>query len=415
MLMHRLYRSYRKAFAGLSREVWLLATAMFINRSGTMVLPFMSLYLTGQLGFTLGQAGWVLSCFGLGALVGNWLGGYLTDRYNYYDVQIGSLLLSGLMFPVLMQLDSFYAWCGAIFLTSTLGDALRPANLAALAVHSRPENLTRSIALQRLAFNLGFAAGPIAAGWLAHTLGYRALFWADAITCVSAALFLRLSLPRKIAPPDQAGRARAKLEGSAFRNRPFLAFVLLQFLMFLGFMQFFSTLPVYLGERLSMNEGQIGQLLALNGLIIVLIEMPLIPWLEGRYRALQLIRLGNLVIAGSLLLLLLGEWWVGFVWLYLIGITLGEIVNFPFGSTYALSFTQPHNRGRYMGAYGLAVAGGFIFAPWLGTHLADWLGWSGLWLVLAGVLVLAALGIAWLDRVQPPKATDWSADPVGVE
>lgn len=404
--MLRLYRTYLQAFAGLSREVWLLATAMFINRSGTMVLPFLSLYLTQQLDFTLAKAGWVLSCFGLGSLVGNWLGGYLTDRYNYYDVQIGSLLLSGSMFLLLMHLESLYAWCGAFFLTSLMGDALRPANMAAIVVYSKPENLTRSIALQRLAFNLGFAAGPIAAGWLAHSYGYRALFWADAFTCIGAALFLRLALPRKISPPDAQARAQSKLEGSAFRNRRFLIFVLLQFVMFLGFMQFFSTLPVYLGDRLSMNEGQIGQLLALNGLIIVLIEMPLIPWLENRYRALQLIRFGNLLIAGSLLLLLMGEGWGGFVWLYIIGITLGEIVNFPFGSTYVLSFTQAHNRGRYMGAYGLAVSGGFIFAPWLGTHLADWLGWGALWTTLAILMGVAALGITWLDRSRPLPARE---------
>jgi predicted MFS family arabinose efflux permease len=401
--MYRLLRVYRQAFSGLSREVWLLCAAMFINRSGTMVLPFLTLYLTQQLDFTLAQAGWVLSSFGVGSLAGNWIGGRLTDRYTYYDVQIGSLLLSGAMFLVLMQLESLYAWCAGFFLTSMMGDALRPANMAAIAIYSAPKNLTRAIALQRLAFNLGFAAGPVAAGWLAHTYGYRALFWADAITCISAALFLRIALPRRIEGPDAQTRARTKLEGSVFRNRRFLAFVLCQFLLFVAFMQFFSTLPVYLGTRLAMNEGQIGHLLALNGLIIVVIEMPLIPWLETRFRALQLIRLGNLIIAGSLLFLVVAEVWVGFVWLYLIGITLGEIVNFPFGSTHAMSFTQVHNRGRYMGAYGLAVSGGFIFAPFVGTHLAEWLGWSGLWLSMATLTLVAAAGITWVDRRRPAE------------
>lgn len=403
--MTNLFTPYRQAFQGLSREVWLLATAMLINRSGAMVLPFLTLYLTKELHFTLEQAGFVLSSFGLGALAGTWIGGRLTDRWNFYDVQILSLMLTGGMFFLLIKFDTMPMWCLGAFLTSLFSEILRPANMAALAAYSKPENLTRSIALQRLAFNLGFAAGPVAAGWMAHYWGYNTLFLADAFTCIGAALFLRLALPRNITPPDKEAQAQARSEGSVFRNRRFLVFVFLQFCLFLGFMQFFSTLPVFLEDRLAMNEGQIGNLMAFNGLIIVLTEMPLIAWAENRFRALQLIRWGNLFIAAALLLLTMSEDWVGFVWIYIIGITIGEMINFPFGSTYALSFTEPHNRGRYMGAYGLSVAGGFILAPWLGTQLAETIGWSGLWIGLAALVGLTVLGLMWVDREQEKVVT----------
>ncbi|MBS1566045.1 MAG: hypothetical protein JST39_16775 [Bacteroidetes bacterium] len=79
--------TYRNAYTGLSRDTWLLSIVMLINRSGTMVVPFMTLYLTSpQMGYSIGQAGFVYGLFGVGAFIGAWLGGKLTDRIGFYPV-----------------------------------------------------------------------------------------------------------------------------------------------------------------------------------------------------------------------------------------------------------------------------------------------------------------------------------------
>ena len=98
---------YLKSISGLSREVWLLALVTFINRSGTMVIPFLSVYMTVQLGFTIVNVGWVLFCFGLGSLTGSYLGGYLTDKIDYYWVMFWSLFAGGLM----ILCGRWVAWC----------------------------------------------------------------------------------------------------------------------------------------------------------------------------------------------------------------------------------------------------------------------------------------------------------------
>src|SRR6478735_5837192 len=94
---------YKNAYSGIPRPVWWLAVVMFVNRCGTMVIPFMTVYLTTQ-GFTLSEAGYVMGAFGAGSIIGSYVGGKLTDRIGSFHVQVFSLLLNGLMFIVLGQM-----------------------------------------------------------------------------------------------------------------------------------------------------------------------------------------------------------------------------------------------------------------------------------------------------------------------
>ena len=166
----------------------MLAVVMFINRSGSMVIPFLSVYLTESLGFTLKQAGFILSLFGFGSMGGSFLGGWLTDRIGHFRVQFWSLVLGGSFFLVLAQLKTFTAFAVGIFILSLISECLRPANSSSVSFYARPENITRAFSLNRMAINLGFAIGPALAGLLA-TISYRLLFLADGFTCIAAGLF----------------------------------------------------------------------------------------------------------------------------------------------------------------------------------------------------------------------------------
>ncbi len=63
--MKKFLRVYLASYTGLSSASWMLALVMFVNRCGAMVLPFLGIYMTQELGLSLEQAGVVLSCFGL--------------------------------------------------------------------------------------------------------------------------------------------------------------------------------------------------------------------------------------------------------------------------------------------------------------------------------------------------------------
>ena len=113
--MKNLFKNYLSTFLGLSREVWWLALITFVNRAGTMVIPFLSLYLTDNLNFTFTDVSWIMSAFGLGSVVGTWIGGKLTDTIDYYKVMVRSLLSTGFLFIAMQFLNTFASVCVGIF------------------------------------------------------------------------------------------------------------------------------------------------------------------------------------------------------------------------------------------------------------------------------------------------------------
>src|SRR3954464_3926732 len=126
---------YKNAYKGLSRQMWWLALVILVNRSGTMVIPFLSVYLISK-GFSVAQAGYVMAAFGCGSILGAYIGGILTDRFGHFYVQVLSLLLNGVFFIVLGQMQTFWQFMSCIFVLSSLGEAFRPANSAAIAAYS---------------------------------------------------------------------------------------------------------------------------------------------------------------------------------------------------------------------------------------------------------------------------------------
>jgi len=186
--MQKLFRSYLDSFGGLRKEIWLLSLVTLINRAGTMVIPFLSLYLTKSRGFSLEEVGWILSFFGLGSVTGSWLGGKLTDKIGHYKTMVLSLLLSSVLFVLLQFPSSFWSICLGIYLVMSVADIFRPAVFVAINAYSKPENRTRSLTLIRLAINLGFSAGPVVGGIIIATAGYNGLFWVDGLTCFAAGI-----------------------------------------------------------------------------------------------------------------------------------------------------------------------------------------------------------------------------------
>src|SRR5580658_7281785 len=133
-MVAKTFALYKQAYSGLSRSTWLLCLVMLVNRSGTMVIPFMTIYLTQpSMGYSIGQAGIVMGLFGLGAVCGGLLGGRLTDKFGFYPVQLITLGGGGIMFILLGQMKSSPLICIFTFFLSLINDAFRPANSTAIA------------------------------------------------------------------------------------------------------------------------------------------------------------------------------------------------------------------------------------------------------------------------------------------
>ena len=340
--MKTLFNNYFKTFNGLSKEVWWLALITFINRAGTMVIPFLTIYLDEDKNLSFTQISWVMSAFGLGSVVGTWIGGKLTDTIGYYKVMVRSLFSTGILFIALQFLDTFAGICLGIFFVMLVADTFRPAMFVAMSVYSKPENKTRSVTLIRLAINLGFSAGPAVGGLIISTMGYGGLFWVDGVTCILATLLLISVLnPRKAKPLDET-----KVENpvSVYSDKPFWVFFVAMVIFGVVFLQYFSTMPLYYKEVHTLTPVEIGLLLGLNGLFIFLLEMPLIHWLEQLKRSkIGLTLFGLLLTAISFLVINLTSW-IGILVIGILFMTVGEMIAFPFSNAFAMERAKKGKR-----------------------------------------------------------------------
>ncbi|GAA4953652.1 MFS transporter [Algibacter agarivorans] len=384
--MQKLFNNYLNTFKGLSQEVWWLSLITLINRAGTMVIPFLSLYLTKSLNFTLSDVGWIMSAFGLGSVIGSWLGGKLTDKIGYYKVMTFSLLTTGILFIALQFLITFESFCLGIFLVMLVADMFRPAMFVALSAYSKPENKTRSVTLIRLAINLGFSAGPAIGGIIITTLSYGGLFWVDGITCIIATLVLINVLnPKTTKTLDDVKTENPK---SAYHDKAFLIFLMAMMIFGVVFLQYFSTMPLYYKDVHALTELEIGILLGMNGFIIFALEMPLIKWLENTTFTKSGLMLFGAILTGLSFLILIMTDWIGVLVIGMLLMTFGEMIAFPFSNAFAMDRAKKGNQGEYMALYSIAFSVAHIFGHNAGMRMVDSFGFNNTWLFIT---ILAAL------------------------
>lgn len=403
-MLSQLYSHWRASYSGIPRNIWFLSLVTLVNRCGAMVIAFIMLYLKGPLHFDIRHAGYVMGCFGAGALLGSYLGGRLTDRWGYYWVLIGSLTFHGLILICLMWVRDFWWMCGSVFTMSLIAELFRPANSVAINAHSTPETRTRSISLYRMAANIGWAVAPVLGGLLVG-LGWNWLFWVDGLTCIAAAVLVYRLLPPAAEPQEIIAAPAAEEHAvrnstSPFRDGPFLWFAVLTMLNAMVFMQFLWTVPVFFKDGYGWTEQQVGLMAALNGAIVFLVEMPLIYRIEQHRPALYFVRIGLILYAAAYLAFELPLLGIVPALLYTVAISFGEIFVMPFSSNHVFKVMHADRQGQYVGLYMMAYSVANIIAPLMGTQVIAAWGYGTLWYVLAILALISWAGLWDLERRQ---------------
>lgn len=372
----------------------MLSIVMLINRSGSMVLPFLGVYMTAHLKFSLENAGIVLSFYGIGSVLGSWLGGYLTDKFGEYYIQSWSLFLSAPIFLIIPLFDSVEMLAFLIFLQSTISDTFRPANSVAITKYARPENLTKAFSLNRMAINLGFSIGPALGGVLSG-ISYNFLFIVNFIGALSAGIIYVIFFRRR----NKIFREKKKLTPqiiikktgkSPYKDVPFLLYSFLCIVFAICFFQFFNTIPLFYKDVAKLSQSTIGFILGYSGFIIVLLEMPLVSIAERTMKISQILFLGILLCGISYLILAFGNQ-IPLLILAMTILSVGEIWALPFMSTVTALRSENGNKGAYMGLNGIAFSLSFIVTPFLGTYVVSHFGFDSLWIGSFSILALSAV------------------------
>lgn len=382
----------------LPRGVWVLFATTLVNRAGTMVLPFLVLYLTRDLGFTAGQAGAVLFVYGAGAFISAALSGRLSDVLGPMHVIRDSLFLSGAIMLVFPLARTFTAVVVVTLAVSLAAEAFRPASMAVVADLVKPAQRKPAFALTRLAINLGMSVGPALGGYLA-TFSFRSLFLVNGLGSILAGVVLLVALRR-----SPAHRRHAETEPGgpielptrrAWSDPRLLFFLAAVFPVALVFFQHMSSMALYLVRDLGLSEIDYGLLFTINTLLIVFLEVPInsatAHWSHRRTLALGAFLSG----AGFGALALARDFWsvlaTVVVW------TFGEMFLFPALAAYVTDIAPKIRRGEYMGLTQMAMSLAFAIGPWAGTAVLDRFGSATLW---GGSFVLGLVGTAMMLRIR---------------
>ncbi len=405
---------YVRAYRGLPRQAWILFAVNLVNSSGSMVVFFLSLYLTRKLGLSTARAGQALSLYGVGSLAGAFAGGWLSDRIGSIRVQKVSLSVCGVMLIVLGQVRTVASILPLLFGLALFAGMLYPANATSMSKICPAELQVKGFALNRLANNLGATIGPAVGGVLALR-DYRLLFWGDGLTSLAAAaLFALLWTGAKAGAGMRRGAEAdggatpmgdAQKARSPWRDIPFVLMMLIYFVWSAVFIQLLTTFPLYMRNVYGLAENRIGQLFAVNTILIVALEMILMERIR-KYAQARMINISFVLLGIGMGMLPLGR---GFAFgaLTVAIWTFGEMLSMPLLTALIAARADDSIRGRYMGMFSFAFSLAFVVAPAGGTAIYEHLGPDAVWYVCCGLCFLLAVAFSalrpYLNGVGPQQ------------
>ncbi len=391
-------------YRGLDRRIALLAAVRAINTMGfSIVMPFLAMYLVEKRGASGAAYGMIYVVAGLCAATSNALSGELADRIGRRAMMLAALLLrSGNMvllgLAVLASADVVVIG-GLVVVNGVLRSLFDPAASAAVTELAPPGRRAAAFGLQRIGINVGWALGPALGGILAAAHSYGALFFVSAAVMLLAAGAVALTRIQAPAPAVLPEPAPGETPVAATSRRAFFVYLGLVLLGAMMTVQIFATLSVYARTELGLSQRDIGFLYTINGLLVVVLQVPAVVFIErgGPRRALIL---GPMIYCLAFLAIgLAGDFWALAAAMALI--TAAEVIFSPALSDMAAHLGDPRRLGRAFGLFGLVqqlgvsmgpLVGGLVYDRWRHEHLV-------MWGIIAGGMAAIGVGYALFARL----------------
>lgn len=429
-------------YVQLPTTVHVLCMGSFINRAGSFVILFLTIYVSEELGMGKTFASYCIGAFGLGSVVSSLIGGQLADQFGRRSTMLFALFGGAAALISLSRITNGWLFMAVLFLFAVIMEMYRPASSAMIGDVTPLDRRPHAFGLLYISMNLGFAVAPPIGGFLASQ-SFQWLFWGDAVTTALYGVVVLL-LIRETRPPhriidsnermasrlvesdspvaaaealasldvtdgqqrfasdsripladlkgaenDRKESARPESAKAALRHIAgdwtFLLFCFCSLLTNLVFMQAFVTLPLYL-RGMGFNELQFGMMICVNGILIVLFQLPLTHMLS-RYNRVNVILCGELLLALGFGLTVFADsaaLIVGTIVLW----TFGEILQAPYKSTIVTEMAPPSMRARYMGIFGISHSLSLTIGAPLGGEILARYGPNALWPGCFGLLLV---------------------------
>lgn len=387
----------------LPRSVHILCIGTFINRAGTFLIPFLTLYLENELKLGERFATRTMGLYGLGAIVAALAGGHCADWIGRRVVMLLSLFGGGAALVAFSFVKAPWAIMTTIVFFALVAEMYRPAASAMIGDLVGPALRPSAFGLMYVAINMGFAVGPVVGGLMLQYYTFQTLFWCDAVTSAVYGVIIlariRETLPPRPQPAalpaadagaDAPGPARPLAVNAAvhmLHDTTFMVCCAASLLVAFVFMQSMSTFPLYLAG-LGIGPEMYGRIIALNGVIIVVFQIPLTSFLSRFHRGV-VVAAASLVIGLGFSLNALAATPLQFAGTVVVW-TLGEMMSAAFLMSIVSDLAPPELRGRYMGVLGSCYSLAMMLGVPLGGEILVRYGGTAVWLSTGAASVLAS-------------------------
>ncbi|MFJ5552113.1 MFS transporter [Streptomyces sp. NPDC093225] len=359
-------------FRNSSPAVKTVLAGVLVNRLSGFLQLFLVLFLTAR-GYSDGRTVIALGVFGAGAVAGSLVGGSLAERLGIRGATTVSMSSTAVLTAALLYLPSYGLLLAAVALVSLGAQLFRPASATLLADETDGDRQVMVFAMYRFGLNVGATAAPLV-GYALYNAGgqsYTLLFWGEAAIALLYAVVARATLPARTAARtadagDGAAPAAAGGYAAVLRDRRFLLYLAAAFFHSAVYMQYLSTLPLYMKDA-GMALFWYTFAVALNGFIVIAFEL-LVTKLSQGWPLKITVGLGFALVGAGVACygLPIGPAAVvigTLVW------SLGEILGGPAVFAYPAKAGPEALRSRYIGSFQFMFGLGSALGPMVGSWL----------------------------------------------
>lgn len=388
----------RQATIGYPRQFWLLFWGVLINAAGgSMVWPFITIYMRQRLGVSLTTVTLLLTLNSVFSLVATAIAGPVVDRFGRKGVMVLSLAIGAATMVAMSMAGTLPLWVALMAVSGAFGPLYRVGSNSMVADLIEPQRRASAYALLRMISNLGIAIGPSVGGFVtvvSYALAFYIAAGASAAFTLLLLLFVAETMPQRQETSEQPRNAGGY--SPVLRDRPFLTFCGVYTLAGMAYSLMRVLLPVYAKENFGLPENRYGFIMATNAAMVVLFQYTVTRVTE-RYHHLPVLAVGSLFYALGVGSVAWG-WNFPTFWASMVVLTIGEMIMIPTSTALTANLAPVDMRGRYMSIYGLTRGIGFGVGPVIGGFLNDNLAPVAIWYGGLALGLVAALGFVLLAR-----------------
>ncbi|MEO0143811.1 MAG: MFS transporter [candidate division WOR-3 bacterium] len=382
----------------MNRDILSLVFARLIMAFGySVAFPFLSIYLYEVKNLSMSLIGSILGISTIFGVVGRILGGMLSDYFGSKNVLVFSFFIRSFIFLSISLIIAFnidYKFFIPLLILNSLFFSINMSNLDTIVAQlSKEEERSFAYSINRVGVNLGWALGPAIGGIIA-TKSYSLLFFISFIATILSAIMLNLTVPN-------VGRTSKTFEfpiKEILENRTFILFSVFSIGFFITMSQLISTLSVYSTNYINISKSELGILYAINGLLVVFLQIPISNYIEK-------INEKRALIIGTFFYFV-GYFTLGFannfyhLLISVIIITISEMFSVPSAQSIASILANKDRIGSFIGFFGLFQGFGWAIGPMIGGFAMDLFKFNHIlmWLFISSFSLISCILFWYLFR-----------------